>query len=92
MTERFGVRFVTVNLGLITSYGVHEVGVTVCGVQNVLGVRAGCHQMALLTGEKKITHAYEVSSSLHPSALHGDPPGFRKKKVRSGTFFNRVVY
>ena len=26
--------------GLVTSdYGVHEVGVTVCGVQNVLGVR-----------------------------------------------------
>ena len=41
MTERFGFRVVPVHLGLVTSdYGVHEVRVTVCGVQHVL-VRPG---------------------------------------------------
>ena len=40
MTERFGFRVVPIHPGLVTSdYGVHEVGVTVCGVQHVLGVR-----------------------------------------------------
>ena len=40
MTERFGFRVVAVHPGLVTSdYDVHEVGVTVCGVQHVLGVR-----------------------------------------------------
>ena len=40
MTERFGFRVISVHPGLVTSdYGVHEVGVSVCGVQHVLGVR-----------------------------------------------------
>ena len=35
-----GILVVPVNPGLVTSdYGVHEVGVTVCGVQHVLGVQ-----------------------------------------------------
>ena len=41
MTERFGFRVVPAHPGLVTSdYGVHEVGVTVCGLQHVLGIRA----------------------------------------------------
>jgi len=37
--ERFGFWVILVHPGLITNdYGVHEVGVTVCGVQHVLGV------------------------------------------------------
>ena len=38
----------------------------------------------------KFTHAYEGSRSPHASALHWNPPGFRKKKVEY--FSNRVVY
>ena len=50
MTERLGFRVVPVHPGLVTSdYNVHEVGVTICGVQRilcVLGVRirpGTCH-------------------------------------------------
>ena len=40
MTERFGFRVEPVDPRLVTSdYDVHEVGVTVCGVQHVLSVR-----------------------------------------------------
>jgi hypothetical protein len=44
MTERFGSRVVPVHPGLVTSdYDVHEVEVTVCGVQHVLEIDpAGC--------------------------------------------------
>ena len=45
-----------------------------------------CHQVTLLTWK-----AYEGTSSPHASALHWNPPGFRKKKKVS-MFFNRVVY
>ena len=38
--ENDGLRDVPVHPGLVTSdYGVHEVGVTVSGVQHVMGVR-----------------------------------------------------
>ena len=39
MTEQFGFRVVPVHTGLVTSDGVHEVGVIACGVQHVLGVQ-----------------------------------------------------
>ena len=40
MTERFGLRILAIHPGLVTNdYGVHDVGVTVCGVQHVLGYR-----------------------------------------------------
>ena len=39
MVERFGFRVVPIHPGVVTSdYGVHKVGVTICGVQHVLGV------------------------------------------------------
>ena len=35
MKEKFGLRVIPVDPGLVTSgYGVHDVGVTVCGVQS----------------------------------------------------------
>ena len=41
MTEQFDFQVLSIHPGLVTSdYGVHEVGVTVCGDQHVLGVRA----------------------------------------------------
>jgi hypothetical protein len=40
MVERFGFWVVSIHPGLFTSdYGIHEVGITLCGVQHVLGVR-----------------------------------------------------
>jgi hypothetical protein len=37
--KRFGIRVVPVDPGLVISdYGVHEVGITVCAVQHILGI------------------------------------------------------
>ena len=36
-------------------------------------------------------HVYEDSRSPHASVLHGNPPGFPKKK-KVGYFSNRVVF
>ena len=62
--ENDGFRVIPVHPVLLTSdFGVHEVGVTVCGVQYV-------HQLTLLTGGKKFTYACESSRSPHASALN----------------------
>ena len=44
----------------------------------------------LLTGGRKCTHWYEGLRSPHASALHSNPPGFRKKKFEY--FSNILVY
>ena len=49
-----------------------------------------CHQLTLLTGGKKFTHAYGGSRTPHACMLLWNPPDFHKRKVRY--FSNRVVY
>ena len=93
--------------GLVTSdYGVHELGVTVCGVQQVLWdfnkkllLRCSSRSVIFLTmkilrehrtlphsfaacHQLTFRYAYEGSRSPHASALHWNPPGFCKKKVK----------
>ena len=44
-------------------------------------------RLTLLTGGRKFSHAYESSRSSHVSALHWNPPDFRKKN-KVGYFSN----
>ena len=61
--ENDGFRVIPVHPGLVTSdYGIHEVGVTVCGVQYV-------HQLTLLTGGKNSRKRMKVEGRLMQARL-----------------------
>jgi hypothetical protein len=98
--KNVGFRVPTVHPGVVTSYyGVHEIGVTFCRVQPVLRVlfnenstralNTTSHKCCLpltdaINRRKKFKLAYEGSRSPHASALHINPPDFRKNKYLLG--------
>ena len=50
MIERFGLRVVLEQSGLVTSdYDVAEVGVTACGAQDIMGVRVRPEKQIVLS-------------------------------------------
>ena len=91
MTERFRLRVVPLHPGVVSSdYGVHEVGVTVCGVQHVvrvLGVRVrpGTRHFPYNENPKKALNTTSFKCCLPSTyAIHKLGKNSRMRKVFQG--------